>query len=86
MELALPIAERGAAAIPFLKDQLKASRDDISVRDLLLILERMDSSGSYIVHADASLMGPLDSKVSETRDNEWKATCTKMLQRIKRFK
>jgi hypothetical protein len=83
MELALPIAERGCAAVPFLTDQLKGSKDDVEVRDILLIFERMDSAGSYRVHADASLMKLLDSKVSAMKDQDWRATCTKMLQRIK---
>jgi hypothetical protein len=83
MELALPIAERGRAAIPFLTDQLKGSKDDVEVRDILLIFERMDSAGRCMVHADASLMKLLDSRVSAMKDQDWRATCTKMLQRIK---
>jgi len=83
MELALPIAERGRAAVPFLTDQLKGSKDDVEVRDILLIFERIDSAGRYMVHADASLMKLLDSRVSATKGQDWRATCTKMLQRIK---
>jgi len=82
MELAGPLAERGASAVPFLVDQLKASADDIAVRDILLIFERMGASGRYSVKADTALMGVLTPKVSGMKDKDWQATCLKMLQRI----
>jgi RHS repeat-associated protein len=83
MELADPIAERGAAAVPFLVDQLRASADDIAIRDILLIFETMEASRSYNVKADTSLMGVLASKVSGMKDKDWQAICLKKLQRIK---
>lgn len=49
MGLAIPIAERGASAVPFLIDQLKAGSDDVAVRDILLIFEMLEASGSYNV-------------------------------------
>ncbi|WP_035349500.1 hypothetical protein [Edaphobacter aggregans] len=82
-ELARPIAERGASAVPFLTDQLNASADDIAIRDILLIFESMEASGSYDVRANAALMGVLTSKVSGMKDKDWQAICRKMLQRIK---
>jgi hypothetical protein len=82
MELAGPIAERGASAVPFLMDQLRASADDIAVRDILLIFETMEASGSYNVKADTTLMGVLTSKVSGMKDKDWQAICLKELQRI----
>ncbi len=83
MELAGSIAERGAAAVPFLIDQLNASADDIAIRDILVIFERMQASGSYKVNADTALMGVLAFKVSGMKDKGWQAICLKMLQRIK---
>jgi hypothetical protein len=82
MGLAGPIAERGPSAVPFLWDQLRASADDIAVRDIILIFERMASSGSYNVKADTALMGVLASKVSGMKDKDWRAICLKTLQRI----
>jgi len=82
MELSGPIAERGAAAVPFLMDQLNASADDIAVRDILSIFERMESSGSYDVKANISLMQLLAAKVSGMKDKDWQAICLKKLQRI----
>jgi hypothetical protein len=80
MELAGPIAERGAAAVPFLVDQLNASADDIAIRDILLIFERMQSSGSYKVNADIHLMGVLASQIFGMKDKDWRATCLAHLQ------
>jgi hypothetical protein len=82
MELAGPTAERGASAVPFLVDQLKATTDDIAVRDILLIFEMTEASGSSNVKADTALMGVLGSKVSGMKDKDWQATCMKKLQRI----
>jgi len=83
MELAGPIAERGTAAVPFLTDQLNASADDIAIRDILLIFERMEASGSYDVKADPALLGVLTSRVSGMKDKEWQAICNKKLRGIK---
>ena len=82
MELAGPIAERGATAVPFLMNQLNRSADDSAVRDILLIFERMQTSGSYNVKGDSHLMGVLTSKVSAMRDRGRQDTCQKMLLRI----
>jgi hypothetical protein len=83
MGLADAIAERGAPAVHFLMDQLNANADDIAVRDILLIFERMESSGSCNVKADTHLMDVLVSKVSGMKDKDWQAICLKDLQRIR---
>jgi len=83
MDLADPIAERGATAVPFLLDQLNSKPDDITVRDILLIFGTMASSKSYDVKSDAALMTTLASRVSGMKDQGWQVVCLKMLQRIK---
>jgi hypothetical protein len=83
MELADPIAERGAAAVPFLMEKLNANADDIAVRDILWIFETMESSGTYKVKADTRLMDVLVSKVSGMKDKGWHAICLADLQRIR---
>jgi hypothetical protein len=82
MSLADPIAERGATAVPFLLDQLHSHPDDITLRDILLIFERMATSKSYDIRSDASLMAELTSRVSRMKDALWQDNCKKMLQRI----
>lgn len=83
MDLADPIAEQGAKAVPFLLDQLNSESHDIAVRDILLIFETMATSKSYDVKSDSVLMNALSSKVSAMKDEEWKSICLKMLQRIR---
>jgi len=83
IDLAEPIAERGAAAVPFLVDQLNSESQDIAVRDILLVFETMATTKSYDVKSDAALMGTFSSKVSTMKDQGWKDTCLKMLKRIR---
>jgi hypothetical protein len=83
MSLADPIAERGRTVVPFLLDQLHSHPDAITLRDILLIFERMATSKSYDVRSDASLMAALTSRVSRMKDTLWQDNCLKMLQRIK---
>jgi len=83
LDLAKPIAERGATAVPFLLKQLDAHSDDTTLRDLLVIFQEMELSKSFEVKADPALMDKLDIRVRAIKDNEWRAICSKMLRRIK---
>ena len=83
MDLANPIAERGATAVPFLLDQLNSKPDDITLRDILLIFTTMASSKSYDVKADSTLMATLTSRISGMKDRGWQEICLKSLQYIK---
>jgi len=83
LELAEPIAEKGPAAVPFLLEKLNTNADDITVRDILFIFERMAQSKSYDVKSDATLMDVLTIKINGMKDKEWKAITLRMLQRIK---
>jgi hypothetical protein len=83
MELADPIAEKGASAIVFLRAQLDPATDDRTIRDILLIFETMARARTYNVRSDTALMIDLTSKVAQMKDKEWRAICMKMLQRIK---
>jgi len=80
--LAVPIAERGSGAIPFLKSRLETEHDDFSIRDILRIIEEMKWSKSYDVKGDEALIRILKSMVDGMRDKEWQSICTKMLNAI----
>src|ERR1051325_9187963 len=41
LELAGPIAQKGQAVVPFLKEKLESDKDDLAVRDILYLLEQM---------------------------------------------
>ena len=83
MGLASPIAEKGAAAVPFLLKQLGPNADDLAVRDTLLIFEAMAHFKSYDVKSDIALMTTLTSKVTGMKDKEWQKICLEMIKRIK---
>jgi hypothetical protein len=83
MNLADPIAERGAAAIPFLLNQLNTEKDDTVVRDTLLIFETMAVSKSYDVKSDPTLMSALNAKIAGMKDKGWKSVCLAMFGRVK---
>jgi hypothetical protein len=81
LELANPIAQRGSAAVPFLIGKLESETDDISLRDILHILEMMAAFKTYDVKADADLVALLRTRLDGMKDPEWQAICRKMLQR-----
>jgi len=83
MNLADPIAERGATAVPFLLNQLNAEKNDTVVRDTLLIFETMAVSKSYDVKSDPALMSALDAKIAGMKDRGWQSVCLVMFGRIK---
>jgi hypothetical protein len=82
-DLADPIAAQGSAAVPVLLDRLKADESDFTVRDTLLIFERMSSSKIYDVKSDSAVLAALTSKVSTVKDQDWRATCVKILDQIR---
>jgi hypothetical protein len=81
LELANPIAQRGSAAVPFLIGKLESETDDISLRDILHILEMMVAFKTYDVKANAELVALLRTRLDGMKDREWQAICRKMLQR-----
>ena len=83
MDLSIPIAERGATAVAFLQDQLSSTSDDITIRDILIVLERMASYHTYDVKSDTALMTTLASKVSGMKDKGWQPICLKGIQQIR---
>ncbi len=83
LDLAKPIAERGAAAVPFLLKQLDGESDDATVRDVLFIFQEMTFSKNYDVKDDKLLMATLDRKVAAMKADEWRSICSGMLRSIK---
>ena len=82
-DLAKPIAERGPDAVPFLLERLESEKDDLCVRDILLVLQNMRNLKTHDVSSDARLMSAVTSRVSRMKDADWRAICTKMLERLK---
>lgn len=83
MDLAKPIAERGAAAVPFLLDRLREAKNDVTaIRDILLIFQIMAVSGSYDVKSDQLVMDTLQNSID--RAAYGRDVLLGMLQRIQR--
>lgn len=83
MDLAEPIAARGAGAVPFLVRQLNAQPDDLKTRDILLIFQTMARSKSYDVKGDSALMHLLASRVAGMKSHKWQSVCSTMFEHIK---
>jgi hypothetical protein len=81
--LANPIAERGAQAVPFLLAKLDSEKDDIGVRDIVLVFSVMGALRSYDVKSDVGLIRKLESAVARMTDKDWQSMCVAMLTHIK---
>jgi hypothetical protein len=64
-------------------NQLDAEKDDVAIRDILLVFEKMAYSKTYNVKSDSALMAALASRISGIKDKGLEDTCLKMLQAIK---
>jgi hypothetical protein len=81
--LAEPIAERGVAVIPFLVEQLKIDKEDLAVRDILYLLQRMQWMKTFDARKDPSLMKMLDDRVSAIKSKYLQNSSQDTLRRIK---
>ena len=82
--LAAPIAEKGAAVIPFLTEQMKSDKDDLAVRDILFLLEEMQWRKTFDARKDASLMQLLDTRVPGIKNKNVQYSSRDMLEHIKK--
>jgi hypothetical protein len=85
MDMAIPIAERGKAAVPFLLEQLHTDDDDLAAEDILLVFYRMAALGTYPVKSDPTVMDALQARVSNLENRERRTTAEKTLKRIVEF-
>lgn len=79
------MAQSGKAAVPFLVDKLNATRDELTVRDIVSIYSSMQKIGSYDVRGDVTLMKLIEAKVAEI-NGLWKPVVVQMVDEIKGFK
>jgi hypothetical protein len=75
LDLALPIAERGATAAAFIREKLTPRFDDkLSARDAMLVLADMQSKGYYDVRGDEQLMIAVKAACARS-EVMWKPQC-----------
>jgi hypothetical protein len=80
--LAVPIAERGSSAVPFLLGKLERQPDILTVRDLLLIFQTMKNLGKYDISSNQNIMQALRKSIDGLKDKEWRNICGEMLARL----
>lgn len=72
--LAQCFALNGAPAVELLRSKLNTDSDDLTVRDIAMLLATIDEMGQYDVAGDAQLMTVLRSRVAKMRDEGWRDT------------
>lgn len=82
MYLVEVFAEDGAVAVPFLVSKLQGTDDDVSVLQILWVLERMELLDTYDVVGDAELRELLKEKVKALKDETWKENGERTLERM----
>jgi hypothetical protein len=63
LDMADPIAEKGATTIPFLTEQLKTDKDDLAVRDIVYLVEKMRRMKTFDARTDPALIQLLKSRI-----------------------
>lgn len=79
--LATSFAEQGPIIVPFLKNKLKATQEEVTVRDIVLVFSRLAQLKLYDFSKDEELMGLLDKRVSDMH-GIWKETTREMISVI----
>lgn len=79
--LAREIARRGSSAAEFLRTRLKNEKSEVSIRDIVAVLLKMQQLGTYNVNGDPSLMN-IAIERTNAMQGIWKPVTLKMLQEI----
>ena len=84
MDMAIPIAERGSSAVPFLLRQLETDQSDLAARDIEFIFSRMAQMTTYAVTSDEEVLATLTARVTKMKDRGWRDITSKMLKDIQK--
>lgn len=77
-----PFAQQGGKAVPFLKEKLLGATDDLTIRDIILLLTEMSRRNTYDVAGDKELVRLMTASVEKMRDEDWKRMAQKNLSEI----
>ena len=72
LEFASLFATEGARGAALLQKHLREETDDLTVRDIAYTLLKMEQLGTYDVLANKKLMGLLELRVSEMKNEGWR--------------
>jgi hypothetical protein len=82
LDLAASFALNGKAGVDFLKVKLSHAKDDLTIRDIILVFREMCRQKSYNVKADNELMGLITDSVAKIKDNDWKQVTQQWVEDI----
>jgi len=80
--LAQCFALNGTPAVELLRSKLKEDIDDLTVRDIAMLLSTIDAMGKYDVAADSQLMALLKQRIVKMRDDGWRDTAERKMKSI----
>lgn len=80
--LARCFALNGAPAVELLRSKLNVANDDLTVRDIAMLLATIDAMGKYDVAGDTQLITVLKSRVARMRDEGWRDTAERKIASI----
>jgi len=79
--LAGMLAQEGAEVVDFLKDKLKKTSGDLTIRDIIYVFSEMDRLGTYDIADDDELVTLLANSVNRMK-TDWKTVTEKTLRGI----
>jgi len=83
-ELASRLARRGAAGIRLVKMSLEDNKDDVGIRDDIILVDAVNLAKTYDVAGDSVIVRVLRERVDSIRDREYKASCERMFKDMAR--
>jgi len=84
--LARCFALNGSSAVELLRARLGAASDDLTVRDIAVLLATIDEMRIYDVAGDAQLLNALRNDIARMRDDNWREVAQQEVQNIGRFR
>lgn len=82
--LAELFAKEGDKVVDFLKGKLVVAKDDLTIRDLVLVFAEMTRLRTYDVAKDERLMHLISERLEGMKDPEWRRITEEMAARIKK--
>jgi hypothetical protein len=83
LEFASLFATEGARGAVLLQEHLRESTDDLTVRDILYALLRMQELGTYDVLADKKLMELIELRANAMKNAGWRDVASGHLKRLR---
>jgi hypothetical protein len=80
--LAQCFALNGESAVELLRARLSEDNDDLTVRDVAMLLATIDAMGKYDVAGDPKLMALLKRQIVRMRDDGWRDTAERKMNSI----